>query len=103
MDQFAENIGSFGTITVEAMSCGIPVITYIDSRVYGDWTQEVFPILPPIYCGFKEKEILSDLDWLVEETTAREHAGEVNKAWIELYHSKERVTNLYKDFINYES
>ena len=42
LDQFHEAVGSFGTVTVEAMACGRPVIMYFNPQVH-EWCLEENP------------------------------------------------------------
>jgi glycosyltransferase involved in cell wall biosynthesis len=87
LDQFT--IGTFGTVTPEAMSCGKPVVLHFDRTVH-EWC---YAEMPPVLSAKDEREILG---WLVElggSPQARARIGQASREWIEKYHGWELVAD----------
>ncbi|GIW53760.1 MAG: hypothetical protein KatS3mg082_0164 [Nitrospiraceae bacterium] len=87
LDQFT--IGTFGTVTPEAMSCGKPVVLHFDRTVH-EWC---YAEMPPVLSAKEEREIFV---WLVElsgSPQARVRIGQASREWIEKYHGWELVAD----------
>ena len=86
VDQFVA--GSFGTIAIEAMACGTPLVTYMDEEYarlgYGD--------TPPVLNSRVEEEIYQRL-LDAEDTARRREMGERSRQWALQHHSWERVVD----------
>ncbi|HXF91770.1 MAG TPA: glycosyltransferase [Nitrospiraceae bacterium] len=87
LDQFT--IGTFGTVTPEAMSCGKPVVLHFDRTVH-EWC---YAEMPPVLSAKEEKEIFG---WMVElggSPQARAQIGQASREWIEKHHGWELVAD----------
>lgn len=86
VDQF--EIGSFGVITLEAMSCAKPVIVYVDEEC----CKKAYAQLPPILNARSEDEIYGAL---VKSQNAelRNSMGAQARQWILENHASDRVVN----------
>ncbi len=92
LDQFHEAVGTFGTVTAEAMSCARPVIMYFNPAVH-EWC---LPEMPPIQSALTEEQILARLVALATDT-GRRRIGDAGRAWVERWYGWERSTRLYLD------
>lgn len=96
-DQFL--IGSFGTVSLEAMSCGKPVITCLDKDILSSLGIEN----PPIMEAKTISEIYQMLRILVEDKKLRLETGRKSREWILKYHSLnvigDKLINIYEKFI----
>ncbi len=86
LDQFHERVGTFGTVTAEAMSCARPVIMYFNPKVH-EWC---LPELPPIQSALTEEEIADRLAVLAGDASLRERIGHASREWICRWHGWER-------------
>ncbi len=94
VDQF--DIGSFGTIGLEAMSCGKPVMIYINNTLAnicyeGD--------LPPVVNVSNETEIFEAIVDLVSTSGKIDAIGMQARTWIENNHSFSKVYKKFNDVI----
>ena len=86
LDQFHESVGTFGTVTAEALSCALPVIMYFNPKVH-EWC---LPEMPPIQSALTEEEITARLSELALDPARRLAVGEASRAWIIKWHGWER-------------
>ena len=88
VDQFI--LGSLGSIGLEAMFLGKPVMAYADEKVYSKLYEEVPPI---VNCKSRE-EIEASLIELLDNLEVSQ-TGELAKKWILKYHNPDMVTQKY--------
>ena len=93
-DQFSTEVGSFGTITVEALACGKPVITHIN-REYHTWCEEVLPP-PPALEASSAQELFQQLERVATHQNGTMTLGHQGFEWVQEYHSLERVARLHE-------
>lgn len=97
LDQFV--LGSYGTLTPEAMSCSKPVLTYLDK----DTNLEAFGEMPPVVNVKTPEEIFDALTSL--DRTKLLELGRKGRNWVLMRHSLEAVAklhmNLYKKVIDF--
>jgi glycosyltransferase involved in cell wall biosynthesis len=93
LDQFSE-VGSFGTTTVEAMSCGKPVITYYSPQVH-EWCLPVLGEHPPVLSARTVDEIYERLVWQAKHERYRADIGRRGREWVLRHHSLERVAKAH--------
>ena len=86
LDQFHEAVGTFGTVTAEALSCAVPVIMYFNPRVH-EWCLDE---MPPIESALTEEQILERLAKLANDPAYRRSVGHVSREWIVKHHGWER-------------
>lgn len=86
IDQF--DVGSSGLTCLEAMSCGKPVMIYIDNK----YMDIVYPDRPPVLNCSTEEEIYQQL-LKVSNREYREQLGKQAREWIIKYHYWEKVIN----------
>ncbi|MAG37169.1 MAG: hypothetical protein CL878_13125 [Dehalococcoidia bacterium] len=91
LDQFHDAVGSFGTVTVEAMACARPVIMYFNPKVH-EWCLEENP---PIQSALTAAEIYGQLVALAGSPERREAVGAQSRAWVERWHSWKRVAQAH--------
>ena len=92
LDQFG--VGSYGTNTIEALSCARPVITYVNPDHYA-WCQDVLP-LPPIHNAQTVEEILGQM-FLLTSKDIREESGQKAREWVEKWHSGQRIAKMHQE------
>lgn len=85
LDQFV--LGSWGTSTPEAMSCGKPVLMFYKK----EFIMRAFGEEPPILNSFTEDEICSNLIKLVKNPEFRNEIGQKSREWIKKTHSPQKV------------
>jgi glycosyltransferase involved in cell wall biosynthesis len=101
LDQFDWSVGSFGTTTVEALSCGRPVITHLDPQVHR-WCLDSGGLgeLPPIVQARTADELYRQMVLLATYPQMRADYGHNGRAWVEEFHSwrlvAERHAALYR-------
>jgi glycosyltransferase involved in cell wall biosynthesis len=86
LDQFHESVGTFGTVTAEALSCAVPVIMYFNPEVHR-WC---LPEMPPIESALTEEQIEARLVALAGDPVLRRRVGEASRAWVVKWHGWER-------------
>ena len=91
LDQFHEAVGSFGTVTVEAMACARPVIMYFNPLVH-EWCLEENP---PIQSALTTPEIYGRLVALAGSAERRAAIGAQSRAWVERWHGWQRVAEAH--------
>lgn len=92
LDQFDTSVGSYGTCTVEALACGVPVITHIDRELHF-WTEVP---LPPVYNCSTVEEVASTLKMLSgAQVDERKDCEMATRRWVDRYHSRQIVTDAY--------
>ncbi len=91
LDQFHDAVGSFGTVTVEAMACARPVIMYFNPQVH-EWCLEENP---PLQSALTTPEIYGRLVALAGSAERRAAVGAQSRAWVERWHGWERVAELH--------
>ncbi len=98
-DQF--DIGSFGTTGLEAMSCGKPLLIYINN----EYSDECYKARPPIVNVKTEEEIYNGLLMLLS-IEKRAEIGQNARLWILQNHDSklvsERLLSIYKSVLNNE-
>ena len=94
LDQFHEDVGSYGTTVVEALACAKPAITYIDQAKH-EWCQDVLPI-PPVYNALTAREIYDGLRAIIKPWSTVNSV----RAWVDEWHSPERVTRRMADLLS---
>jgi glycosyltransferase involved in cell wall biosynthesis len=77
----------YGAVTVEALSCGAPVITYVSDR-YMDRTFAWYPMLT----ARTESEVAARLSYLFNNRSAIAEIGSKSRAWVEEFHSSASAT-----------
>lgn len=75
LDQFS--LGSYGTSALEAMSCGKPLITYLDETRFGGRFSR-----PPVISAKQDVEIADAVRRLLCDETARLDAGSRSRSWV---------------------
>jgi glycosyltransferase involved in cell wall biosynthesis len=86
LDQFHDSVGTFGTVTAEAMSCARPVIMYFNPEVHR-WC---LPEPPPIESALTEEQIAERLVALATDPARRERVGRASREWVLKWHGWER-------------
>ncbi|MBR0938038.1 glycosyltransferase family 4 protein [Bradyrhizobium jicamae] len=88
LDQFV--LPCFGGITFEALALGRRVITNVDFTA----AEKFFSKAPPIMSASTEREIAEALCQVIADQVDRRGVGETGSAWIQRYHSAERIVEL---------
>lgn len=86
-------VGSIGLITLEAMSCGKPVMVHVSEEYY----KLCYPELPPVVNAQTEDQIFEKLYDLVTDESKRRQIGKKSQEWVSNYHHWKKVSkNLIK-------
>ena len=93
LDQFHDAVGSFGTVTVEAMACARPVIMYFNPQAH-EWCLEENP---PIQSALTTPEIYGQLVALAGSAERRAAVGAQSRAWVERWHGWRPVAELHME------
>jgi glycosyltransferase involved in cell wall biosynthesis len=88
LDQFT--LGSWGTTTPEAMSCGKPVIMYYNKEV----VKECFGSLPPILNAYTIDEIYEKME-LCADPQVRQKYGVQGREWVKKNHNPSLVVDIH--------
>jgi glycosyltransferase involved in cell wall biosynthesis len=94
LDQFT--LGSWGTSTPEAMSCGKPVLMFYKK----EYILRAFGEEPPILNSFTEDEILKNMLLLASDKKNREKFGSEGRKWIIKTHSPRIVAEKHLEVLN---
>jgi len=94
LDQFV--LGSWGTSTPEAMSCGKPVLMFYKKN----FIIRAFGEEPPILNSFTEEEIYSNLMRLAQDKDFRIDMGQKSREWIIRTHSSRVVSSRHLQILN---
>ena len=94
LDQFI--LGSWGTSTPEAMSCGKPVLMFYKKN----YILRAFGEEPPILNSFTEEDIYSNLVKLAKDTDFRKDLGKKSREWTIKTHSPRIVALKHFEILN---
>ena len=94
LDQFV--LGSWGTSTPEAMSCGKPVLIFYKK----EYILRAFGEEPPILNSYTEEDILSNLIKLAKDIDFRKELGKKSRDWIMKTHSPSVVAKIHLEILN---
>jgi len=93
LDQFV--LGSWGTSTPEAMSCGKPVLMFYKK----EYILRAFGEEPPILNSFSEEDIFSNLMKLAKDMDFRKEIGRKSRDWIIKTHSPKVVAKKHLEIL----
>ena len=93
LDQFV--LGSWGTSTPEAMSCGKPVLMFYKK----EFILRAFGEEPPILNSFSEGDIFSNLMKLAKDMDFRKEIGRKSRDWIIKTHSPKVVAKKHLEIL----
>ena len=93
LDQFV--LGSWGTSTPEAMSCGKPVLMFYKK----EFILRAFGEEPPILNSFSEEDIFSNLMKLAKDMDFRKEVGSKSRDWIIKTHSPKVVAKKHLEIL----
>lgn len=93
LDQFI--LGSWGTSTPEAMSCGRPVLMYYKKN----YIMRAFGEEPPILNSFSEDEIYSNLIRLAKDKDFCSSLGKESRDWVIKTHSSRVVAQRHLEIL----
>jgi glycosyltransferase involved in cell wall biosynthesis len=93
LDQFV--LGSWGTSTPEAMSCGKPVLIFYKK----EYILRAFGEEPPILNSYTEEDILSNLIKLAKDADYRKDLGKKSRDWIMKTHSPKVVAKIHLEIL----
>ncbi len=85
-------LGSYGTTAPEAMSCGKPVVMYLDPY----WNTKCYGEVAPVLNARTPNEIF-DAMCLLADADVRQHYGQVGRTYVEAHHSPEQVAKQYRE------
>jgi glycosyltransferase involved in cell wall biosynthesis len=92
LDQFSEQVGSFGTVTAEALSSGKPVITYVERSAHEWCLPELGGSLPPVCNARTADDIFEQLCLLAGDPARRAWYGQEARAWVVANHGWRSTT-----------
>lgn len=95
LDQFSPSVGAFGTIAVETLACGRPLITHLDPSAH-TWCADVLPV-PPVCLAADDLDAARWLTELAGSPGQRTRLGVAGRAWVERWQTPERVAGLWLD------
>ena len=89
------NAGWYGLFAIECMALGKPVVTYLHEEAV-QRTEEAFGTTVPIVSATAET-LREQLRPLVNDAAARRSRGAASRAYVELVHDQERITDRLLD------
>ena len=89
------NAGWYGLFAIECMALGKPVVTYLHDDAVRR-TEEAFGTTVPIVSATAET-LREQLRPLVDDAAERKRRGAASRAYVELVHAEERVTDRLLD------
>jgi glycosyltransferase involved in cell wall biosynthesis len=87
LDQFT--LGTFGTVTPEAMACAKPVVLHFDRQMH-EWC---YAEMPPVIVARTEDEIFERIRELTEDPGYRSAVGQASREWVVKHHGWELVAD----------
>lgn len=96
IDQFS--LGTYGTSAIEAMSCGVPVMMFIDNQAFYKKGWEP----PPVINACTEEEIFQSLDGIASGRIDLERVGEDLFSWFSRTHQDIHVVPKFIERIEKE-
>lgn len=96
LDQFSEDVGSFGTTTIEALACAKPCITFVSPRLH-EWCKDTLP-LPPVANALNVVDIVLRLKMLAHPEKRQEY-GERGARWVQEWQSPQRVCAVWQQLV----
>jgi len=92
VDQFG--VGSLGSIGLEAMYYGKPVLAYILEDVY----EQLYGEKPPVLNAQNQSELFQIFEKIMNEPKYLDEISKKSKIWIEKYHSTDKVIKKYAKY-----
>ena len=89
------NAGWYGLFAIECMALGKPVVTFLHEEAVRR-TEEAFATTVPIVSATAET-LREQLRPLVADAAERRRLGEASRAYVELVHDQERITDRLLD------
>jgi len=91
--------GALGSISLESMSCGTPLMTFMqvkaDREMFLD-PARLYPEMPPVVNVGSEEEIYRAVKRLLEDPSELRSLGSRSRQWVEQYGSGEAVAHRFR-------